>query len=141
MTTEVLAETRALCPTCLDVLPAQTVEREGKVCLQRTCEVHGSAETLVLSDAEWWKWSRSFVKPGRAPEQHRVEGAHLRHVALAQDNDRAGRVEAAAPGAPGHLHVLAGQQVAEAGAVVLARRVRYRGGAGRTQSRPAAAAC
>ncbi len=76
MTTELLAESRALCPTCLDVFPSRTVERDGKVWLQRTCDTHGFCETLVLSDAEWWKWSRSFVKPGQAPMHRATESEH-----------------------------------------------------------------
>lgn len=64
---EVLTETRALCPTCLDVLPARTVTHGGKVWLRRTCDTHGFSETLVLSDVEWWRWSRRFVTPGRKP--------------------------------------------------------------------------
>ncbi|MFQ5947282.1 MAG: radical SAM protein [Acidimicrobiia bacterium] len=63
----VLAETQALCPTCLRVVDATNVERDGKVYLHRTCPQHGTADTLVLSDASWWKWSRRFVRPGRRP--------------------------------------------------------------------------
>ncbi|MGI9624843.1 MAG: radical SAM protein, partial [Acidimicrobiales bacterium] len=76
MSHEVLAETRALCPTCLDVLPATTIERDGKVWLRRECGTHGVAETLVLSDSEWWKWSRSFVKPAQAPVHRAVDTEH-----------------------------------------------------------------
>jgi 7,8-dihydro-6-hydroxymethylpterin dimethyltransferase len=62
-----LTETHALCPRCLQVLDAVAVERDGKVWLRRQCPDHGSVETLVLSDAAWWHWSRRFVRPGRAP--------------------------------------------------------------------------
>jgi hypothetical protein len=66
----VLAHTKALCPTCLRLLPAETIERDGKVFLSRECDRHGRTETLVLSDARWWHWSRRFARPGRAPAAH-----------------------------------------------------------------------
>jgi uncharacterized radical SAM superfamily Fe-S cluster-containing enzyme len=64
----VLATTRALCPVCLAVCPGQTIERDGKVILRRSCPTHGIGESLVLSDAAWWRWSRKFIRPGRRPE-------------------------------------------------------------------------
>jgi 7,8-dihydro-6-hydroxymethylpterin dimethyltransferase len=67
MADELLATTRALCPTCLRVVEAETVERDGQVWLVRTCPEHGPAESLVLGDADWWRWSRKFLRPGRAP--------------------------------------------------------------------------
>lgn len=64
---EVLAVTQALCPVCLAVCPGETIDRAGRVVLRRTCPTHGLRESLVLSDASWWRWSRKFVRPGRAP--------------------------------------------------------------------------
>jgi uncharacterized radical SAM superfamily Fe-S cluster-containing enzyme len=71
-----LAGTKALCPTCLRLLPAETIERDGSVYLRRECEQHGRSETLVLSDAAWWHWSRRFVRPGRAPVEHATESVN-----------------------------------------------------------------
>ncbi len=64
---EILALTRALCPVCLAVCQAETVERSGRVVLRRHCPRHGTAESLVLSDSSWWRWSRKFLRPGRRP--------------------------------------------------------------------------
>ena len=72
----VLATTQALCPSCLVVLPATTLERDGKVFLRRRCAEHGVAESLVLSDASWWRWSRQFVRPGRSPAHHATDTEH-----------------------------------------------------------------
>lgn len=72
----VLAPTRALCPTCLRVLDGENVARDGKVYLRRTCPEHGTAETLVLSDASWWEWSRRFLRPGRKPAHTATETVH-----------------------------------------------------------------
>lgn len=63
----VLATTRALCPICRSVCPAETLERDGRIVLRRHCALHGTRESLTLSDASWWHWSRSFVRPGRRP--------------------------------------------------------------------------
>ncbi|MGH9133840.1 MAG: hypothetical protein ACRDZZ_07885 [Ilumatobacteraceae bacterium] len=72
----VLAATRALCPTCLRVVEAETIERDGQVWLVRTCADHGRAESLVLGDADWWRWSRKFLRPGRAPAVAVTEREH-----------------------------------------------------------------
>lgn len=72
----VLSETQALCPACLTLLPAQTIERDSKVFLRRVCHDHGPIETLVLSDASWWEWSRGFVRPGRTPAHTATDTRH-----------------------------------------------------------------
>jgi uncharacterized radical SAM superfamily Fe-S cluster-containing enzyme len=64
---ELLGTTRALCPVCLAVCPAEQLERDGKVVLRRRCAMHGTTESLVLSDASWLRGSRKFLRPGRAP--------------------------------------------------------------------------
>jgi len=71
-----LAETRALCPGCLRVVPGENLERDGKVILRRTCPDHGTFESLVLSDASWWEWSRRFIRPGRHPAHTATETVH-----------------------------------------------------------------
>jgi uncharacterized radical SAM superfamily Fe-S cluster-containing enzyme len=76
MMDQVLAETQSLCTTCLRVLPARTVERGGRVVLERECPRHGAQETLVEADADWYRWSRRFVKPGRKPAHTATETEH-----------------------------------------------------------------
>ena len=71
-----LARTRALCPVCLRVVDGETVERNGQVWLVRTCAEHGPAESLILGDAEWWRWSRKFLRPGRRPAVAATERLH-----------------------------------------------------------------
>jgi len=72
----ILAQTRALCPTCLRVVPGTTVESGGKVYLNRSCPEHGGFSSLVLSDATWWEWSRRFIRPGRRPAHTATETVH-----------------------------------------------------------------
>ncbi len=73
MAEQVLGETRSLCTTCLRVLPARNVERDGRVILARECPGHGPQETLVEADAQWYRWSRRFRKPGRRPAHFATE--------------------------------------------------------------------
>jgi tetraether lipid synthase len=63
----VLGVTRALCPTCLRVVPGETLDRSGRVYLRRTCPRHGTRESLILSEAAWWERSRRFLAAGRRP--------------------------------------------------------------------------
>lgn len=72
----VLGETRSLCTRCLRVLSARTVERDGRVLLVRECPDHGRQETLVEADAEWYRWSRRFLKAGRKPAHAATETLH-----------------------------------------------------------------
>ena len=72
----ILSTTRALCPSCLRLLDAENVERDERVFLRRTCPEHGTSETLVLSDAHWWEWSRRFLRPGRRPAHTATETVH-----------------------------------------------------------------
>lgn len=71
-----LSETQALCTTCLRVLPGRTVERDGRVLLERECPTHGSQVTLVEADAEWYRWGRRFARPGRKPAHPETESVH-----------------------------------------------------------------
>jgi uncharacterized radical SAM superfamily Fe-S cluster-containing enzyme len=76
MTERILGETQALCPKCLRVVASRNVARDGKVYLSRFCPEHGNSESLVLSDASWWEWSRRFIRPGRRPSHTATETVH-----------------------------------------------------------------
>lgn len=76
MAEHALGETRSLCTSCLRPLPAKNVERDGRVVLVRECPDHGRQESLVEGDADWYRWSRRFVKPGRKPAHAATETVH-----------------------------------------------------------------
>ena len=46
-----LKTTLSLCPHCLERVPAEVVERGGRVYLHKTCPTHGDEEALIASDA------------------------------------------------------------------------------------------
>lgn len=62
-----VARTASLCPHCKAVLPAQVVERNGGVWLRRACDDHGPVETLLSSDAAYYRRAMRYNKPGTPP--------------------------------------------------------------------------
>lgn len=65
--------TQSLCPECKALVPADIVEDEGQVVMVKRCPEHGEHRALTCSDAEWYRWSRKFIKPGRAPLFHATQ--------------------------------------------------------------------
>lgn len=66
-------ETQSLCPECKALVPAEVVEDGGRVVMIKHCPEHGEHRALTCSDAQWYEWSRKFIKPGRAPEFRATE--------------------------------------------------------------------
>lgn len=58
---------KALCPRCGVLLDATESIEDGHVYCNRTCPEHGSIKTLVSADAEYWKRSLRFDRPGMKP--------------------------------------------------------------------------
>lgn len=52
-----LKTTVSLCPVCLAHVPAIVFERTGRVILAKRCEVHGTSEALIESDASYYALS------------------------------------------------------------------------------------
>lgn len=68
-----IGETQSLCPECKSVVPAEVVEEGGRVIMVKHCPEHGERRALTCSDANWYTWSRKFIKPGRAPQFRATE--------------------------------------------------------------------
>ena len=60
---------------------ARLVERNAQERLARTCVEQGRAESPIVGDAEWWRWTRKFVPPGRTPAVAATERCGLVCVA------------------------------------------------------------
>lgn len=59
-------QTESVCPVCLDRIPAQRVEREGNIYLEKTCPKHGSFHTLIWEGTpDYWDWAAEERKPTR----------------------------------------------------------------------------
>jgi len=67
-----LGMTQSLCPSCLKVVEAKIVEREGRVFFQKFCPQHGEREDFICSDAGWFD-RFDFNVPGREPVSYGIE--------------------------------------------------------------------
>lgn len=86
----------SLCPECRKVIPAEILEKAGKVVMEKTCPEHGFVRDLVYSDAELYKKvERWTYEDGDGILNPQVTGAkvcpddcgicdrHISHAALA----------------------------------------------------------
>jgi len=91
----VLDRTNSLCPVCLATIPAQVVERGGKVFLEKTCPQHGPHTACIWPDAEHYRWFQAFSLPSRkpvvqtetnagCPQDCGLCGAHVKHPTVAE---------------------------------------------------------
>lgn len=65
--TETLSTTQSLCARCKRLVPADVIDDGGRVVLVKRCPAHGETRAVTCSDTEWYRWSRRFLRPGRAP--------------------------------------------------------------------------
>jgi len=63
----VLDRTDSLCPVCLKTIPAEMVERGGKVFLDKTCPQHGPQSVYLWPDANQYRWFQAFSMPPWRP--------------------------------------------------------------------------
>ncbi len=68
-----ISATKSLCSECKALVPGEILEDEGRVVMVKHCPVHGDHRALTCSDADWYRWSRRFLKPGRIPQFHATE--------------------------------------------------------------------
>jgi len=69
MERQVLHKVHALCPHCLEQLPADVyADEDGKVWMTRTCPEHGETTTYVWPNAEHYTWLRSMHSEPTAPK-------------------------------------------------------------------------
>jgi uncharacterized radical SAM superfamily Fe-S cluster-containing enzyme len=62
-----LKQTTSTCPTCLKLLTAQVVIRDGKVFFVKDCEKCGPSEALVSEDAKYYVDAYSYARAGTEP--------------------------------------------------------------------------
>lgn len=93
MTKELIHNVHALCPHCLETLPAEVyADDEGKVWMDRTCPEHGLTHTYVWPDAEHYQWLRSMHSETTAPKwrEYPIEGACCKSCGLCARHLRRG---------------------------------------------------
>lgn len=64
-----LGTTQSLCPSCLELLPAKIISRQGRIYFQKRCKKCGPREDFVCSDESWYD-RLEYMLPSRVPEQH-----------------------------------------------------------------------
>ena len=67
-----LGATQSLCPECLAVVPADIIQREGRVYFRKQCDRHGERVDFVSADAAWFDRHVSSA-PGKTPLQVAIE--------------------------------------------------------------------
>lgn len=66
-----LQTTSSLCSLCKRSLPAQIVQHEGRVYLQKECPEHGRRTVLLASDASWYSETMGYPARLVAPHQRK----------------------------------------------------------------------
>ncbi|MCL2890841.1 MAG: radical SAM protein, partial [Methanomassiliicoccaceae archaeon] len=57
-------QTTSICPECKKLIPATLSERDGKVCIDKTCSEHGSFSDIYWSDASMFLSAEKFAYDG-----------------------------------------------------------------------------
>lgn len=65
--------TNSVCSTCLEKIEAKIVFQDERVYLLKNCLKHGREKVLISTDIEYFKLSRSFLKPGQLPLRFNTE--------------------------------------------------------------------
>ncbi len=60
--------TTSLCEECYDLIPAKILFEGDSVYYQKRCKAHGVQKTLVATDVDYFKSTKSFIKPGDLPQ-------------------------------------------------------------------------
>ncbi|MDR0900699.1 MAG: radical SAM protein [Methanobrevibacter sp.] len=55
MILEHIKKTKSLCPTCFKPVEAEVYEKEGKICIKKTCSEHGEFDNTYWTNADLYK--------------------------------------------------------------------------------------
>ena len=64
-----LGMTHSVCETCLAIVPAKVIERDGDVFFEKFCPQHGSSLARVRADVDDYLRSLAYVKPAWVPRE------------------------------------------------------------------------
>jgi hypothetical protein len=60
-------QTTSLCEACLHPVPAKIAIEGDRVFFLKRCPQHGAQKTLISTDADYYRLSRDYLKPGDVP--------------------------------------------------------------------------
>lgn len=85
-----LGQTTSLCGECLELAPAKIIEEGGQVFFVKRCAEHGTEKVRVSTDAEYYKSTTSYLKPGDRPfvNQTRTEKGCPYDCGLCPDHEQ-----------------------------------------------------
>ncbi len=61
--------TNSICSICLRKVEAKVVIENGRVYLHKHCPQHRTQKVLISTDAEYYKLTRNYLKPGQLPRR------------------------------------------------------------------------
>lgn len=78
---EIREKTESVCPTCFKEgkirnIPAEIVEEDGKIYLEKECEDHGKFKSIIWSDAEIYKKMKRYQAEGTGVTNPRINGTN-----------------------------------------------------------------
>jgi 7,8-dihydro-6-hydroxymethylpterin dimethyltransferase len=65
--------TISLCSKCRDRADAKVILKDGKVYLRKHCLEHGTETVLIATDVDYWRKSRTYLKPGDIPHRFNTQ--------------------------------------------------------------------
>lgn len=60
----VIETTSSICPDCTKIIPADVIEKNGKILIRKHCQRHGKFEDIYWSDPELYKYYKKFSRDG-----------------------------------------------------------------------------
>jgi uncharacterized radical SAM superfamily Fe-S cluster-containing enzyme len=68
--------TESTCPECLELVRTKVVFQDGKAYFDKFCPQHGASRALVSEDADFYRRSYAYARPGSIPLKFSTELKH-----------------------------------------------------------------
>lgn len=65
--------TASLCPTCLEIIPAEVYEDQGKVWIKKTCKKHGEVQELYWGSYDMYEKASKYARDGEGVSNPNVD--------------------------------------------------------------------
>jgi uncharacterized radical SAM superfamily Fe-S cluster-containing enzyme len=81
---------KGICPKCRELVDGVRLLRDGKVYLWKSCPRHGSSESLISGDSDWFLKSLTYITKGSVPLKHstQVEEGCPKDCGLCPDHEQ-----------------------------------------------------
>lgn len=65
--------TVSVCPTCHRVIPANLLEKDGRIYMSKSCPDHGRWKSIIASDAAWYHAAQRHTSPSLMLRKYQTE--------------------------------------------------------------------